>query len=187
MQDKRKTKCHRKRITLRKKLHTFKIRCDRNGKRQITEEISVINLQRIEISECNYTKGAIIRSRARWNNDGEKNTKYFLNLQKRHLKQKTMHLSDYEVINTEEEILKEAKSFYQKLSVSSIDNQCDEIFFPLGNIATLTERERNECGCLLTEAECLKSIQPNRSFSLSRNKKINRKPSSGNSQEFVML
>ena len=27
----------------------------------------------------------------------------------------------------------------------------------------------------------------NRSFSLSRNKKINRKPSSGKSQEFVML
>ena len=88
------------------------------------------------------------------------------------LKQKTikcLHLSDNEVVNTDEEILKEAKSFYQKLyssTVSSINNQCDEIFFPLGNIETLTERVQNECGCLLTEAECcesLKSMQPTKS------------------------
>ena len=102
----------------------------------------------------------------------KKKTKYFLNLEKRHLKQKTikcLHLSDNEVVNTDEEILKEAISFYQRLyssTVSSINNQCDEIFFPLGNIETLTEREQNECGCLLTEAECweiLKSMQPNKS------------------------
>ena len=78
-------------------------------------------------------------------------------------------LSDNEVVNTDEEILKEAISFYQRLyssTVSSINNQCDEIFFPLGNIETLTEREQNQCGCLLTEAECweiLKSMQPNKS------------------------
>ena len=29
------------------------------------------------------TKGAIIRSRTRWHEQGEKNTKYFLNLEKR--------------------------------------------------------------------------------------------------------
>ena len=74
-------------------------------------------------------RGAIIRSRVQWYNDGEKNTKYFLNLEKRHLKQKTrrfLHLSDNEVVNTDEEILKEAKSFYQKLyssTVSSIDTK----------------------------------------------------------------
>ena len=28
------------------------------------------------------TKGAIIRSKSRWYNEGEKNTKYFLNLEK---------------------------------------------------------------------------------------------------------
>ena len=140
-------------------------------KQKITEEISIINLQRDEISECK-PKDAIIRSRARWYNDGEKNTKYFLNLGKRHSKQKTikcLHLSDNEVVNIDGEILKEAKSFYQKLyssTVSSTNNQCDEIFFPLGNIETLIEREQNECGCLLTEAECwesLKSMQPNKS------------------------
>ena len=36
------------------------------------------------------TKGAILRSRSRWYNEGEKNTKYFLNLEKRHYKQGTI-------------------------------------------------------------------------------------------------
>ena len=33
------------------------------------------------------TKGAILRSKSRWYNEGERNTKYFLNLEKRHCKQ----------------------------------------------------------------------------------------------------
>ena len=32
------------------------------------------------------TKGAILRSKCRWHNEGEKNTKYFLNLEKRQYK-----------------------------------------------------------------------------------------------------
>ena len=49
---------------------------------------------------------------------------------------KSLHLSDNEVVNTDEEILKETSAFYQKVycsTVSSIDNQCEEIFFPPGN------------------------------------------------------
>ena len=34
------------------------------------------------------TKGSIIRSKTRWYNEGEKNTKYFLGLEKRHFKKK---------------------------------------------------------------------------------------------------
>ena len=34
------------------------------------------------------TKGAIIRSKARWYNEGEKNNKYFLNLENRHWKKR---------------------------------------------------------------------------------------------------
>ena len=36
------------------------------------------------------TRGAILRSRTRWHNEGEKNTKYFLNLEKRHYRQGTI-------------------------------------------------------------------------------------------------
>ena len=36
------------------------------------------------------TKGAVLRSKSRWYNEEEKNTKYFLNLEKRHFKQGTI-------------------------------------------------------------------------------------------------
>ena len=36
------------------------------------------------------TKGAIIRSKSLWYNEGEKNTKYFLNWEKKHCKQGTI-------------------------------------------------------------------------------------------------
>ena len=36
------------------------------------------------------TKGAIIRSKSQWYNEGEKNSRYFLNLGKRHCKQGTI-------------------------------------------------------------------------------------------------
>ena len=36
------------------------------------------------------TKGAILRSKSQWYNEGEKNTKYFLNLENRHFKQGTI-------------------------------------------------------------------------------------------------
>ena len=36
------------------------------------------------------TKGAVLRSRTRWYNEGEKNTKYFLILEKQHYKQGTI-------------------------------------------------------------------------------------------------
>ena len=32
------------------------------------------------------TKGAILRAKCRWYSEGEKNSKYFLNLEKRHYK-----------------------------------------------------------------------------------------------------
>ena len=49
-------------------------------KNQILDELAARKLQREEIS-IHQTKGAIIRSKARWYNEGEKNTKYFLNLE----------------------------------------------------------------------------------------------------------
>jgi len=41
------------------------------------------------------TKGAIIRSKARWYNEDEKDNKYFLNLENRHCKKKKTNHADY--------------------------------------------------------------------------------------------
>ena len=64
------------------------------------------------------TQGSITRSRTRWYNEGEKNTKYFFGLEKRHFNSKTIRnlkIDDNTVLNTDQEILNEARRFYQTL------------------------------------------------------------------------
>ena len=62
------------------------------------------------------TKGSIIR--AKWYSEGEKNTKYFLGLERRHYNHKTIRLlkkDDGSNLYTNNEILNETKIFYKKL------------------------------------------------------------------------
>ena len=66
------------------------------------------------------TKGAILRSKSPWYNEGEKKTKYFPNLEERHYKQRTitqLKVNDNDLICTAKEILKECESFYQIFTV----------------------------------------------------------------------
>jgi len=75
------------------------------------------------------TKGIIIRALARLHEHGEKNTKYFLNLEKRnHLKKCIRKLHIGEVIKTDPFcILKEQETFYKNLYKRSTTDQ-DIIF-----------------------------------------------------------
>ena len=82
-------------------------------KSEIYKELDIKTLQLEKIAQY-QTRGAILRSKARWYNQGEKNTKYFLNMQKRHFNKKTIKQlqSDKKgVIDTHDKILQEAKSF----------------------------------------------------------------------------
>ena len=56
-------------------------------KTDILNELDVKILQKEEISKLKI-QGTIIRSKSRWYNEGKKNTKYFLNLEKRHFNKK---------------------------------------------------------------------------------------------------
>ena len=55
----------------------------------IIERINLLKRDLEKIIE-HRTKGAILRSKSQWYNEGERNTKYFLNLEKRHFKQGTI-------------------------------------------------------------------------------------------------
>ena len=81
------------------------------------------------------TQGAIIRSKVKWYNEGERNTKYFHSLEKRHYNSKTIRnlvTDDGTRIYTDVEILQEAKKFYESLYTSITDkelsNEYDDIF-----------------------------------------------------------
>ena len=97
----------------------------------VTERIKILKEELEKIIEYR-TKGAILRSKSRWYNEGEKNTKYFLNLEKRHFKQGTisqLKLSDGVFVISDKDILSECESFYKDLYASKIDNSVNFDFF----------------------------------------------------------
>ena len=73
-----KTKLELEIISLQKTLEESNL--SEREKNQIINEIQIRNLEREEISK-HKTRGAILHSKSRWYNEGEKITKYFLSLE----------------------------------------------------------------------------------------------------------
>ena len=111
------------------------------------------------------TKGAILRSKTRWHNEGEKNTKYFLNLEKRHYNQgiiSQIKVKENNFVTSDKEILTECVSFYKNLYSSKTvphNIQDTSTFFRQENDTVLRDDEREACEGLLTEKECLEALQ----------------------------
>ena len=83
-----------------------------------------------------------MRAKCRWHNKSEKNTKYFLNLEK---------LDDEQFVSTDKEILNECETFYKRLHSSSKGSQnklTNSIFFGMQ-----TEKKLN-----LTEQKAYKGF-----------------------------
>ena len=75
------------------------------------------------------TKGVILRAKCRWHNEGERNTKYFLNLEKRHFKNgviSQLKIGENEFVTSDEEILHRCENFYRDLYKSRISEQQSE-------------------------------------------------------------
>ena len=121
-----------------------------------------------------YTKqahGAQIRSRCKWIEEGEKNTSYFLNLEKcRQTNNKISAIctkNGHYVYNSED-ILHEGHTYYEKLySRTSVES--DKIQSFLNDINThhvLSDNESDLCEGVITENECssvLKNMGKNKS------------------------
>ena len=106
-----------------------------------------------------------MRSKTRWYNEGEKNTKYFLNLEKRFYKQGTISqikLSDREFVTLDEKTLTECVSLYKNLysSKSMTYDQNDTTFFPeYEDKSTIYDHEQTACEGALTEKGCLEALK----------------------------
>ena len=108
------------------------------------------------------TKGAILRSKSQWCNEGEKNSKYFLNLEKRHGTQNTitqLKINDMDVIQSDREILHECEDFYKTLYSSKMQvNNSSKDFFSQARQA-LSNKNLYFCKGPLSSKECLEALK----------------------------
>ena len=126
-----------------------------------------LNLKQMELEktiECR-TKGAILRSKRRWFNEGEKNTKYFLNLEKRHCKQSviTRLKTDGDIfVTTDKDFLNLSESFYKNLYSSRAEKQVsytDDFWKHVRNENPVSEDEIISCEGKLSKEECLQALK----------------------------
>ena len=90
---------------------------DEPGKQEMHRELEKKQRELEQIIE-HKTKGAILRSKCRWYNEGEKNTKYFLNLEKRHYKNDVisqLKIDDDKFVTSDKDILNACESFYKNI------------------------------------------------------------------------
>ena len=109
------------------------------------------------------TKGAVLRSKARWAEAGEKNTKYFLNLEKRNAIDK--HIQQLQsasglIITDPTAILQEEKLFYQNLysCPKTYDNLITQDI-PALETLKLSEDQKESCEGPVSLDECGKALK----------------------------
>ena len=146
---------------LEKKLKSFQVQCD--------QDPSLENVNKLEILRTEYdlqyeyiAQGAMIRSRARWYEQGEKSNKYFLNLESSRGKKSTIRKiirEDKSLTTNRKVIMDELKSFYSNLyqansspgNESLADSFFKNVSIPKLSEGKLSEREMRgkfDCQCM---------------------------------------
>ena len=111
--------------------------------------------------------GILLRSKAKWIEEGEKNTKYFLNLEKRNYNNtciKTLINKDNTEITDMTKILDEEKTFYENLYTSKLSDTIDmtdktKSFNTENPTPILTEPDKNSCDTPITIEECSNALK----------------------------
>ena len=105
----------------------------------------------LELHDIQLAKGAQTRARAKWIEEGEKNTKYFLRLEKARGTTNTISSIRIENKYTDDpiKILAEIRTFYEELYKGGIQKDTDRNikthFLANDPFPTLSEEERAEC------------------------------------------
>ena len=112
--------------------------------------------------ENEYTKkaiGAQIRSRIKWIEEGEKNTKYFLSLEKSRQTQKfitKIYDKEQKILSNKSDILERQKEFYEDLYKTKHPNTDQIKHFIQETVieSKLNSEDGDKCEGILTEDEC---------------------------------
>ena len=121
----------------------------------------IINTKhQLEVISIEKARGAQIRSRAQWIENGEKSTQYFFNLEKQRAKRNIItHIKDSngDILTKQEDILKEQVRYYSDLYTQNTETQTTHedttTFMENVNIPKLTAEEKMTCEGLIEEEE----------------------------------
>ena len=105
-------------------------------------------------------QGIILRAKSRWVEEGEKNTKYFANLEKRNYENKVITNIQVNGIQIHEpsEILNEQKKYFENLYSKASDLSNNSDIFPT-DIPKIDDDKKKSCEGILTETELAESLQ----------------------------
>ena len=140
-----------------------------NCTKNCEDDPSKENVQELECLQAEYddlydyiTQGAIIRSRANWYEKGEKNNKYFFNLEKSNKKKgcvRNIVTGDGTTTTNPKTIMNELELFYSNLYSEENSGHSPSFLDDLKEFPTLTEELRNVCEGKIEYNECFKVLQ----------------------------
>ena len=147
---------------LQMKMNELEIKLGETSDETIKNE-NYYHKNRLNTIEQENAEGAIIRSRVKWLEEGEKCTQYFFSLEKNsHIKKhiRKLQLRNNETITNSSKILQETNRFYETLyrSNGNISDENYDIFFD-NSIPTLSNEEKEECDKEITLEEILETLK----------------------------
>ncbi|RUA07179.1 MAG: hypothetical protein DSY43_00385 [Gammaproteobacteria bacterium] len=161
---KNKAKERRKKLKLIEgRLKEAESRHDTIGNNESLEELEQVKGE-YEAEYDYITQGTIIRSRVNWHEKGEKNNKFFLNLESNRKKKTVIRkLSlNKKTITDPTIIMQEIQAFYENLYEDKTlagGRDPSSSSFPSGNIPKLSEEMKRSCEGELSVNECLETLK----------------------------
>ena len=156
-------------LTLDKKLCKLEKEINVNIPNKKLEEEYSDTKERLEKIYKHESRGAGIRARIRWMEEGEKSTKYFLSLEKNNAKKKEIsHLKckNNRTVSRNEEIINEIVNYYSHLyKKEKHEIKHMESYICSQNIKQLSSENKELCEGLLTVKECERAV-----FAMQKNK-----------------
>ena len=148
---------------LEEKLQNCTKNCENDPSKENLEELECLQAEYDDLYDY-ITQGAIIRSRANWYEKGEKNNKYFLNLEKSNKKKSCVRkivTGDGTITANPKTIMSELELYYSNLYSEENSGHSPELSFldDLKEFPTLTEELRNLCEGNIEYNECFKVLQ----------------------------
>ena len=151
-------------MTAEQKVKQYDLLCNRDPSEKNMYDLDAAKYE-YELLFDYIVRGNIVRSRISWYEKGEKNSKYFLNLENARSGRTTIRRlfdSKGKITVNPESIMNKLKDYYQSLysnQDSDLNEELCSTFLDNNNIPILSEESRMACEGKLSFVECYEALQ----------------------------